>query len=266
MATNKQSVSKELFMHKGFKTLSLSKTIAAFLFATCPALATVYVDEGFESNSIAGYEQETEGRGSFRIISGGDAREGNRYLSITKNQEAERYELRFARHLKPGEAWYGFSMRLPHNLPNPNGSIIVAQWHIFPDPGENWHRPDAIFRLNPGYRISFSHSWDSRRITPPGSRGEGRRDNIPLLTMNRGQWYDFVVRYRYSYTNNGLIEIYGAPAGSQLQLLQRLTGPNSFNDARGQFRLGPYGKDDPDYSIDVDAVRVGDSLDEVRPR
>lgn len=85
--------------------------------------------------------------------------------------------------------------------------------------------------------------------------------------MNRGQWYDLVVHYRYSYNNDGLIEVYGAPAGSQLKLLQRLTGPNCFNDARGQFRIGLYGAED-DFTayVDYDAVRFGTSLNEVQPR
>jgi len=39
--------------------------------------------------------------------------------------------------------------------------------------------------------------------------------------MNRGQWYDFVVHYKYSSSGDGLIEVYGAPAGSQVQLLQK---------------------------------------------
>jgi len=82
--------------------------------------------------------------------------------------------------------------------------------------------------------------------------------------MNRGQWYDFVVHYKYSYNGDGLIEVYGA-AGNQL--LQRLIGPNCFNDASGQFRIGLYGAEN-DFTayIDYDAVRVGTSLNEVKPR
>ena len=253
-------------MHKRFKALLLGNSIAVFLLGTYPALADLYVNEGFESNSIAGYEQETQGSGSFRIITGGGAREGSRYLSITKNRGSSRYELRFEQHPKPSDRWYGFSMRLPSNLPNTNEGYLVGQWHVFPDPGEAWHIPDSSINMNPDYRLTLRNAWDSRRITPRNSTNIGRR-SVPLLTMNRGNWYDFVVRYRYSYNNDGLIEIYAARAGSQLQLLQRLTGPNSFNDARGQFRLGPYcAEDDFEITIEVDAIRVGDSLDEVRPR
>jgi len=135
---------------------------------------------------------------------------------------------------------------------------------IFPD-SEACTNQMLFFRLNPNYKTTISNYWDSRRITPSTtSTSQGKRSNIPLLTMNRGQWYDFVVHYKYSYNGDGLIEVYGAPAGNQL-LLQRLIGPNCFNDASGQFRIGLYGAEN-DFTayIDYDAVRVGTSLNEVK--
>lgn len=254
-------------MFKGFKALLLNSAIAASLFGSNPASADIYVEEGFESGSIAGYKSSIEGSGSFQIVSGG-ARAGNNFLRITKNKGSKRYELRLEEHLKPSDRWYGFSMRLQSDMQNTNEYFITNQWHHFPDSGEEWHKPDAFFRLNPDYKTGLSNYWDSRRVTPTSAPGgQGKRSDIPLQTMNRGQWYDFVVHYKYSSNGDGLIEIYGAPAGSQVQLLQKLTGPNSFNDARGQFRLGLYGAED-DFTayIDYDAVRVGTSLNEVKPR
>ena len=255
-------------MLKKFKVLLLNSAIAAFLFGSNSAIAAIYVmQEGFESGSIAGYSAATDGSGSFQIVFGG-AREGGKFLRITKNKGARRYELRLEEHLKSSDMWYGFSMRLQSNMQNTNEFFIINQWHHFPDSGEAWHKPDAFFRLNPNYTTGISNYWDSRRITPNSDpEGEGKRSDIPLLIMNRGQWYDFVVHYKYSSKSDGLIEVYGAPAGSQVQLLQKLTGPNSFNDARGQFRIGLYGAED-DFTayIDYDAVRIGTSLNEVKPR
>jgi hypothetical protein len=254
-------------MFKGFKALVVNSAITAFLFGSNPAVAGIYVEEGFESGSIVGYEAETQGSGSFQIISG-SAREGNRFLRITKNQGSRRYELRLEKHPKPTDLWYGFSMRLQPTMQNTNEYFILPQWHHFPDSGEKWHKPDAFFRLSPDYKLVISNYWDSRRITPSSApSGEGRRSNIPLLTLKRGQWYDFVVHYKYSSTSNGLIEIYGAPVGSQLKLLQRLNGPNCFNDARAQFLIGLYGTED-DFTayVDYDAVRFGTRLNEVKPR
>ncbi len=224
-------------MFKGFKALLLNSAIAASLFGSNPASADIYVEEGFESGSIASYKASIEGSGSFQIVSGG-ARAGTKFLRITKNKGSKRYELRLEEHLKPSDRWYGFSMRLQSDMQNTNE------------------------------KTGLSNYWDSRRITPTSApAGQGKRSDIPLQTMNRGQWYDFVVHYKYSSNGDGLIEIYGAPAGSQVQLLQKLTGSNSFNDARGQFRLGLYGAED-DFTayIDYDAVRVGTSLNEVKPR
>lgn len=254
-------------MFKVFKALFLNSAIAAFLFGSNPASADIYVEEGFESGSIVGYKASIEGSGSFQIVSGG-ARAGNKFLRITKNKGSRRYELRLEEHLKPSDRWYGFSMRLQSDMQNTNEYFIINQWHHFPDSGEAWHKPDAFFRLNPGYNTGLSNYWDSRRITPSSAPdGQGKRSDIPLQAMNRGQWYDFVVHYKYSSSGDGLIEVYGAPAGSQVQLLQKIVGINSFNDARGQFRLGLYGAED-DFTayVDYDAVRVGTSLNEVKPR
>lgn len=250
-------------MSRGFKALLLSGASAAFLFGSNLA-AAVSTEEGFESGSIAGYKQEIQGSGSFQIVSGG-AREGNKFLRITKNQGSRRFELVLAKHPKPTDLWYGFSMRLPSNMQNTDEYFILPQWHHFPDIGEAWHKPDSFIRLNRDYKTAISNHWDSRSITPSGY--QGRRSNMPLLTMNKGQWYDFVVRYKYSYKSDGLIEIYGAPAGNQLQLLQRLTGPNCFNDTRAQFLIGLYGAED-DFTtyVDHDAIRFGTSLNEVKPR
>ena len=255
-------------MFKKFKAVFVNTTIAAFLFCSNSVTAAIYVmQEGFESCSITGYTPVTEGNGSFQIVSGG-AREGGKFLRITKNKGARRYELRLEEHLKSSDIWYGFSMRLPSDMQNTNEFFIINQWHHFPDSGEAWHKPDAFFRLNPNSTTAISNYGDSRPITPSSNpEGEGKRSDIPLLTMNRGQWYDFVVHYKYSSKSDGLIEVYGAAAGGQLQLLQKLTGPNSFNDARGQFRIGLYGAED-DFTayIDYDAVRIGTSLNEVKPR
>lgn len=237
------------------------------LFGSNPAFADTSVEEGFESGSIAAYKSETQGSGSFQIVSGG-AREGNNFLRITKNKGARRYELRLAEHSKPTDLWYGFSLRLQSDMQNTDEYFFINQWHQFPDSGEKWHKPDTFFRLNPDYKTGISNRWDSRRITPDSEPdGEGRTSDLPLLNLNRGQWYDFVVRYKYSYNSDGLIEVYGVAAGGQLQLLQRLAGPNCFNDARGQFRIGLYAEED-DFTayIDYDNIRIGTSLNEVKPR
>ncbi len=255
-------------MFKKIRLLLLSSATAAFLFGSNQAYSAIFTAEGFESGSIANYKLETEGKGSFQVISG-DAREGSKFLRITKEKNARRHELVLHENSKPADLWYGFSMRLPSDMTSTDEYFIVNQWHHYPpDSGEDWHKPDAFLRLNSNYKVKISNYWDSRRITPSSeSDGEGKRSNIPLLTMNRGQWYDFVVHYKYSSSGDGLIEVFGAAAGSNLQLLQKLTGPNSFNDARGQFRIGLYGEED-NFSayIDYDAVRIGSSFDDVLSR
>ena len=253
-------------MFKKFRLLLLSSATAAFLFGSHQASFAISTVEGFESGSITGYKLETEGSGSFQVITG-NAREGSKFLRITKNKGARRYEIQLAEYSKPTELWYGFSMRLSPEMQSPDDFLIISQWHNFPDNGEDWHKPDAFIRLNSDYSVGISNHWDSRRITPSSDEGgEGKRSDIPLLTLNRGQWYDFVVHYKYSSGGDGLIEVYGAPMGSKVQLLQKLTGPNSFNDARGQFRVGLYADKELSGYIDYDAIRFGNSFNDVLPK
>lgn len=246
--------------------LGMSFIDVLVLLGNNPAFANTSVEEGFESGSIAGYGTATEGSGSFQIISG-DAREGNNSLRITKDKGARRYELRLTEYSKPTELWYGFSMRLQPNMQSPDDFLIISQWHNFPDSGEDWHKPDAFIRLNSDFKTGFSNYWDSRSITPSSDEGgEGKKSDLELLTMAPGQWFDFVIHYKYSSSGDGLIEIYGAPAGSKLQLLQQLVGPNSFNDERGQFRIGLYADENLAGYIDYDAFRSGSSFDDVVPQ
>lgn len=253
-------------MFKKIRLLLLSNATAAFLFGSNQAYSAINTAEGFESGSIAGYNTATEGDGSFEVISGG-AREGNKFLRITKDKETRRFELRLAEYSKPTDLWYGFSVRLQPDLESPDDFLIISQWHNFPDNDEDWHKADAFLRLNSDYSVGISTHWDSRRITPSSDEGgEGKRSDIKLLIMNRGQWYDFVVHYKYSSSGDGLIEVYGAPAGSKVQLLQRLTGSNSFNDERGQFRVGLYADQELSGYIDYDAIRFGNSLNDVLPQ
>lgn len=253
-------------MFKRFRVLLLSTTITAFLFSSSQAYSAISTAEGFESGSIAGYDTATEGSGSFQIITG-DAREGSKFLRITKDKGARRYEIRLAEYSKPTDLWYGFSMRLSPEMQSPNDFLIISQWYNFPDSGEDWHKPDAFIRLNSDYSVGISNHWDSRRITPSSDEGgEGKRSDLELLTLTPGQWFDFVVHYKYSSSGDGLIEVYGAPAGSKVQLLQRLTGPNSFNDERGQFRVGLYADKELSGYIDYDAIRFGNSFNDVLPK
>jgi len=78
--------------------------------------------------------------------------------------------------------------------------------------------------------------------------------------MNRGQWYDFVVHYKYSYNGDGLIEVYGAPAGNQLQLLQRLLD-QTVSMTRVVNFVSVYMEENDSHCLHYDAVRVGTSFE-----
>jgi len=83
--------------------------------------------------------------------------------------------------------------------------------------------------------------------------------------MNRGQWYDFVVHYKYSYNGDGLIEVYGAPAGSYNYYKDHWTKLFQWREWSISYRF-IWSRNDFTAYIDYDAVRVGTSLNEVKPR
>jgi len=62
--------------------------------------------------------------------------------------------------------------------------------------------------LNPNYKTTISNIGIAAVLHLVPLLPVKVRSNIPLLTMNRGQWYDFVVHYKYSYNGDGLIEVY----------------------------------------------------------
>ena len=113
-------------MFKKTRLLLLSSATAAFLFGSSQAYSAISTAEGFESGSISGYDTVTEGSGSFQIISG-NAREGSKFLRITKDKGARRYEIRLAEYSKPADLWYGFSMRLSPEMQSPDDFLIISQ-------------------------------------------------------------------------------------------------------------------------------------------
>lgn len=164
-------------MFKKIRLFLLSSATAVFLFGSNQAYSAI-TTEGFESGSIANYKLEAEGKGSFQVISG-DSREGNKFLRITKDKGARRYEIRLAEYSKPADLWYGFSVRLQPDMESPDDFLIISQWHNFPDNDEDWHKPDAFLRLNSDYSVGISNHWATTDL-PKVARV--RRGRIPPPT------------------------------------------------------------------------------------
>ncbi len=134
--------------------------------------------------------------------------------------------------------WYGFSTYFPASWTADNIWELVAQMHGRPDLdiGEDYRNPFLGF-FTDGDTITIHNIWDAKRNTfESGSRVyDGERDlwTGPIL---REQWTDWVMHAKWSYLDDGIIEIWR----NGVQIVNS-PGPNCFNDERGgYFDIGIY--------------------------
>lgn len=175
-------------------------------------------------------------------ISDSVARTGNRSLraELRKSDSpvAEggmRAELLFTAVPQFAERWYGFSVYLPEDYEIDPTFELIAQWHGVPDFSldEPWRSPPLHLATKNG-RWEISRKWDSRQVQPENDY-EGT-EQIDLGEYERGMWTDWVVHVRWSYLENGVLEIW-----KDGELVIERVGPNTFNDMFGPyFKTGMY--------------------------
>ena len=157
------------------------------------------------------------------------------------------------------ERWYGFSIYLPDDYRIDPTEEIVTQWHAVPDfdEGESWRSPPlALLTENGRWKVNWR--WDARKVTP--------KDNPPasefhdLGPYDRGRWTDWVVHVRWSWGDEGVLEIW-----KDGQRVFEHRGPNAYNDDRGPYlKIGIYKwlyKQAPDKATTTERVLF---MDEVR--
>ena len=154
-----------------------------------------------------------------------------------------------------GEYWYGFSILLPGDHVPDEIWEIVAQWHGVPDfdIGEKWRNPVIALSTNGG-RWGWVNRWDAKRNTfQAGQRQYGGIREYDLGPYETGVWTDWVVHVRWSYGQDGIVEVW-----KNGQKVIDQTGPNAFNDAHGPFfKMGLYkGWGDPKKSSDAVSKRL----------
>ena len=166
------------------------------------------------------------------------------------------------------EVWFGFSVYIPNDWIDegvPPFHEILVEVHDTPDnkPGTNepdWSVAKTAFLYLLAERGNFVwvSRWDDCAY---GSRcwkpfGVERRPYVGPL--RKGGWTDFVVHAKWSFGQDGLLEIW---RDAQLVALQ--TGPNAYNQENpGFFKLGLYkwswrNTDIKLRTVLYDAVRIG---------
>ncbi len=130
--------------------------------------------------------------------------------------------------------WYGFSVFLPSShVPDTIAWELVAQWHRIPDEGEASQNPPLSLSTTGG-RWGLNNKWDSAAITLNKSYDGSR--SYDLGPYERNKWTDWVFHIRWSYGNDGLLQVW-----KDGELVVNKTGPNCYNDQRmPYFKAGLY--------------------------
>lgn len=138
------------------------------------------------------------------------------------------------------DTWYGFSVYLPPGFQPDSQWEVVAQWHDIPDPGEDYRNPIlAIWTTNGKW--SISNLWDDKAFTPKSTTGNGwdygGKWNYDLGAYETGKWTDWVVRVRWSYGTDGILQMWK----DGVLVVDQQNKPNAFNDQKSPyFKMGMY--------------------------
>lgn len=232
----------------GFAALSIHVAYsAAYYISNFEPEDQKFFADGFEKGDLTawhGGEIEFCCAHSAAFVTG-NAREGLRALKIALRAEdqrmagSKRAELRLKAVPLGSERWYAFSLFVPEDWKATSEPVTVSQWHAVDDKlfGEGGRAPPLRLVLKDETWNVTSH-WDSRFLSGIPFRTATPQDGALMWTgsLKRGAWTDWVFRVRWSYGNDGLIEIWKDGAS-----IARRDGPNAYNDWMGPFfKVGIY--------------------------
>lgn len=165
------------------------------------------------------------------------------------------------------EYWMGYSIYIPSDFSFPsskNNPGCLGQWHAAYD--ECDQRPLAqplSFGLNSntqGFNIRIASKAESC-----GGSSYTRNLNIYSPALQKGQWNDVVLNFKFSYGSSGFMNIWL----NDKQIVKD-TGPNVHNDAKGPYlKMGIYGHPDAAMTVYYDEIKIADgesSYEEVSPK
>lgn len=132
------------------------------------------------------------------------------------------------------ERWVGFSVFLPATFTPDPAPEIIQQWHDMPDlsDGGVWRSPPfALYTQNGHWFLAIKSS--AKRLTSNKDLSSKDYDLGPCVNS---QWINWVFHVRFSWEDDGLIEVW-----QNGNLVQTINGPNTYNDKVGNyFKLGIY--------------------------
>lgn len=163
------------------------------------------------------------------------------------------------------EYWIGFSIFLADGYYRPiraDAYLIHHQYHSKLDGPPTCDWTEGI--RNPILTIMTKDSkwvsriqWDTQLCTPVPKVGVHTRTYTSYDAFSTGQWYDFVINVKWSFSDDGFLKIWKDGV-----LVTDRTGGTCFNDVRGPFlKIGIYARIDQDQTVTIyyDELRIGDS-------
>lgn len=131
---------------------------------------------------------------------------------------------------------YSFSNLIPvADEADDSKGTIIAQWHELPDfdEGEEWRNPPLAL-ITKGDKFYLSNRWASKKVNT--NKEIDGQQLFDLGSYEEGQWYDWKINVKWSYQEDGFLEVW-----KNDELVVRQFGPNTYNDDNGPYlRLGIY--------------------------
>jgi hypothetical protein len=222
--------------------------------------------DGFEGDAIAAFWRAGNyGAGLYEpgavVVTTDRARSGARSARITvkegdverlgdDGQKVERAELDSGHYpFLDRDIWYGYSFLLPQDFPIVNNRLVIAQCKQSDVEGS----PLIGQRFRAGYHYLT--------IRPPGASGND--DIRPLPEIRLGRWVDMVYHLRYSYGDDGRIEVWM----DGVRVVD-YTGPTASKSAADRFyhKVGLYrDRWKQPMTMYVDNYTLGESFEAVDP-
>jgi hypothetical protein len=236
------------------------------MFAGC-GTGPILVDEGFESGDLSGWEQERCCDYSIQIVDS-PVRAGDHAARFEARKDqpdvagSKRAEI-VQDYVPPrSERWYAMSLFLPNGYSADPTAEIVAQWHGLPDfdEGETWREPPLKLATENG-EWEVTWRYDSRAVTPEGGPEGGATKSLGVY--REGRWTDWVFHVQWSWTGDGLTEIW-----KNGELVFKRQGPNAYNDNQGPclktgmykwpYKVKPESCPTDRQVIYIDEIRIAD--------
>lgn len=126
------------------------------------------------------------------------------------------------------ERWIGFSVFLPASFMVDPEPEIIQQWHDIPN--------SAAVKRSPCFALSTQNGHWLISIRSSSELSRTATATYDLGAYNNSVWTNWVFHIRFSWANDGLIEVWKNGV-----LLKTINGPNEYEDISGNyFKLGIY--------------------------